>query len=143
MPPPMKRTLRPWIAAAALTLAGCAGDPYEFPPHELSMRFVHPELFEGRDDFARPNALLAMLRRKVLRRGMEADDVRGLLGWPDRCFIPGQEHAAGGSFSIGEPFVWRYYELQSSDFEIEFDRDERAARFTWSHDEGGPPAETW
>jgi hypothetical protein len=108
----------PAMVAAAMS---CAGSGDALPPHELSMRFTHPELYEGRDDFARQNALAEMLGRKILRRGMSADDVRYLLGTPDRCWVRGEEDEAGDGFRIGEPFVWQYERLKSV-LRIEFDR---------------------
>ena len=134
----------PLIAAAA-HLSGCGSNPAPsseaLPIHELSMRFTHPELYEGRDDFARPNALHEMLSRKVLCRGMSADEIHGLLGWPEEFHQEGVEEPQFFD-RIDEPSFWVYERLDGG-FEIEFEREEKVTKFTWYHEEGGPPTRTW
>ena len=87
--------------------------------HDLSMRFTHPELYEGRDDFARENALVQMRKLGLLKRGMTKPDIQALLGSP------------GNS----KPIRWRYG-LNASVLLITFDKTGRASSFTWHYDEG-------
>ncbi len=100
------------------------------------MRFAHPELYEGRDDFARENALAEMQRVGLLRRGMTKDEVRALLG--SRFDVP----ARAPDEDDDVPEKWSYG-LNSSGLLLEFDRDDRATKFGWYFDEGGPKPLVW
>ncbi len=110
-----------------------------FPPHELSMRFTHPELYEGRDDFARPNALLEMLRRGILHRGQTLEEVTRLLGWPDSISDPRDGDPDLSVGTAGLPWIGHYDRLESAGFHIEFEGDWReriARRFVMTYQEG-------
>ena len=96
-------------------------------PSELSVRFARPELFDGLDDFARPNALEEILSRRLLRRGMHMDEVRQVLGHADLSITP--EGARG--FRIGEAFDWHYDRLFASGLVVHFGADERVAKIRW------------
>lgn len=97
------------------------------PPSELSLRFAHPELYDGLDDFARPNALEEILRRRLLRRGMHVDAVRHVLGHADLSIT------AEGSTGIrsGQSFDWHYDRLFSSGLSVHFGADARVAKIRW------------
>jgi hypothetical protein len=137
------------LGALLMMLGGCQ------TPHEsagdLSMRFTHPELFESRWWFPREEALSEMQRLGLLRRGMAADVVHHLLGWPNRM-----EDYDGETVRItdnrnlvrlepkvetkesSEPpkEVWIYDELKRSQLYVEFDRSTRKVRrFCWSFEE--------
>jgi hypothetical protein len=79
-------------------------------PSELSLRFTRPEIYDGLDDFARPNALEEILNRRLLSRGMHVDAVRHVLGHADLSIT-----AEGRSdIMLGQPFAWHYDGLFSS-----------------------------
>ena len=63
----------------------------------LSMRVTHPELYEGRDDFARGNALAEIFERKLIRRGMTSEQMARILGPPD----------SSDGITLGESFTIR------------------------------------
>jgi hypothetical protein len=88
------------------------------------MRFAHPELFEGRDDFARPNALQALLSRGVIKQGMTTDQVTRVLGSPTG---PGSQLFT----KRGKPFKWVYDGLFTDVLTIEFDGDYKVTAISW------------
>ena len=94
------------------------------PVFELSMRFAHPELYRGRDDFARMNALQEILDRGVVARGMSKDHVRRILGTPD--------DAEGCS---GKPARWSYGALGPSGLSIDYDDRDTVVRILWHFDQ--------
>ena len=114
----------------AVLLTGCVTSRYDptdlksiydsLSLEDLSMRFTHPELYEGRDDFAKPNALQELLSRGAIKRGMTTDQVARVLGSPDRS-----------SHRSGEPFHWTYEGLFTNVLTIEFDGDAKTTRISW------------
>jgi hypothetical protein len=97
------------------------------PPSELSLRFARPELYDGLDDFARPNALEEILRRRLLRRGMHVEAVRHVLGHADLSVTA--EGSTG--IRVGEAFDWHYDRLFASGLTVHFGADERVAKIQW------------
>lgn len=105
-------------------------------PTELSLHFARPELYDGQDDFARPNALEEIFRRKLLRRGMHRDAVRRVLGHADLSITA--EGSTG--IRIGQSFEWHYDRLFASGLIVHFGADERVAKILWVFEH---PHESW
>lgn len=135
MPP----TMRPLITIfVAMLLVGCVSPPRRvsdtrafyssLSPSDLSLRFVRPDLYDGLDDFARPNALQEILNRRLLTRGMHMDAVRQVLGHPDSSLT------AEGSdgIRIGQAFEWHYNRLPASGLVVHFGADERVTNIRWA-----------
>jgi len=98
---------------------------------ELSTRFAQPDLFDGRDDFARPNALNEILKRGLVKRGMGVEAIRRVLGHPDRAV--NSEGLEG--HTLGKPFDWYYDNLPASGLMVCFTADERVSRIRWIFDD--------
>jgi hypothetical protein len=121
------------LALGLLGLLVCGGCGVDAGTRaELSMRFAHPELYEGRDDFPRLIAFAQMRALGMLHRGMSQGDVRRLLGTPYGEATLSQEDGPAES----EVTRWSYDLNGSSGLEIDFDKEGTAIRFTWDFDEG-------
>ena len=95
---------------------------------ELSTRFAHPELYEGRDDFARQNALSEILERGIVKRGMTAREIQSILGRP--------HHTT--SQKKGQSYQWSYSQLGPSGLVVDFDEDGVATKILWHFDRPDP-----
>ena len=83
------------------------------------MRFTHPELYESRDGLPMYTALYEFRRRGLLHRGMDAIEIRKLLGAP---------HEKSENQTGDDNFLWIYH-LHASSFTIEFSPEGSALIF--------------
>jgi len=86
---------------------------------DLSMRFTHPELYESRDGLPMYTALYEFRRRGLLHRGMDAIEIRKLLGAP---------HEKPENQTGDDNFLWIYH-LHASTLTIEFSPEGSALSF--------------
>ena len=127
-----------FVCAGCVTLKRDPSDLFTLYPslsvEELSMRFTHPELYEGREDFARQNALQEILDRGIVRKGMTVQEVQTILGRPHYHQVGEGNQMLHGGVRVGESFAWSYSQLGPSELRIEFDSNGEVSRIIWHFD---------
>ena len=128
------------IVLLVSSLSGCVTSHYDptdvaslyasLSVEDLSMRFTHPELYDGRDVGAKGNALQEIVRRGLIHRGMTSEQIVRILGWPD----------GSTDITVGEPFCY-CYGYKHSELKVEFCPKGMVTRAVWSdtnYDPNGP-----
>ena len=119
------------VAFLIIGSIGCQGIPQRYSIDDLSMRFCHPEMYIGRDDFAKENALLKMKELGILKRNETRAKITELLGQPEKI-----EETTGLDTTCE-------YNMNSTTLSIVYNSDNRAKKFLLTHDEGGPSPREW
>jgi hypothetical protein len=99
------------------------------------MMFTHPELYDSRDGLPLYTALYELKRRGLLHRGMDASELRKLIGAPAH-----QEHSEIESQDEDPHLTWTY-DLHASTLQVQFSKDGKVSQFTQTTD--GDNSKTW